>query len=66
MLVSQALACNNLNRLWQGNQKLNLASTFVCDCIGPRLKSKPSDPCLRNLAAVNNELKRHRVEMGSH
>lgn len=64
MLVSQALACNNMTNPWLGEQKLDLANKLACDCIGPHFEGKPSEPWLHKLAVVANELKRHQFEMG--
>lgn len=64
MLVSQALARNNLTNPWLGDQKLDLANKLACDCVGPHFEGKPSDPWLHKLAIVVDELKRHQFEMG--
>jgi hypothetical protein len=64
MLVSQALARNNLTAPWQGDEELDLANQLACDCIGPHFEGRPSDAWLQKLVVVVNELKRHQFEMG--
>jgi hypothetical protein len=64
MLVSQALARNNLTNPWPGEKKLDLAYKLACECIGPHFEGRPSNTWLQKLAIVVNELKRHQFEMG--
>jgi hypothetical protein len=63
MLVSQALARNNLTNPWLGEQRLELAQKLACENIGPHFEGKPSDYWLYKLAIVVDELKRHQFEM---
>jgi hypothetical protein len=64
MLVSQALARNNLTDPWMGDQRLDLAQKLACENIGPHYEGKPSDQWLFKLAIVVDELKRHQFEKG--
>jgi hypothetical protein len=64
MLVSQALARNNLTNPWLGDQRLDLAQKLACEIIGPHFEGEPSEQWLYKLAIVVDELKRHQFEKG--
>jgi hypothetical protein len=64
MLVSQALARNNLTNCWLREQRLDLAQKLACENIGPHYEGKASEQWLYKLAIVVDELKRHQFEKG--